>query len=101
MLGCTIDVFSSIYMFFFVHFKVERANNKKILKINKLYKFKFFILNKGLSKKSLNFLFFKILFKIFSKVRIFWRKICKERAGYIRINDKFQVVDLNPIKLAV
>ncbi|WP_215217552.1 hypothetical protein, partial [Candidatus Rhabdochlamydia sp. W815] len=25
MLGCTIDVFSSIYMFFFVHFKVERA----------------------------------------------------------------------------
>ncbi|QYF48979.1 hypothetical protein RHABOEDO_001229 [Candidatus Rhabdochlamydia oedothoracis] len=27
MLGCTIDVFSSIYMFFFVHFKVERATD--------------------------------------------------------------------------
>ncbi|MCL6756005.1 MAG: DALR anticodon-binding domain-containing protein, partial [Candidatus Rhabdochlamydia oedothoracis] len=28
--GCTIDVFSSIYMFFFVHFKVERATYRRI-----------------------------------------------------------------------
>ncbi|WP_220017440.1 transposase [Candidatus Rhabdochlamydia oedothoracis] len=28
---------------------------------------------------------YKILFKIFSKLRIFWRKICKECTGTIRI----------------
>ncbi|WP_215217236.1 hypothetical protein, partial [Candidatus Rhabdochlamydia sp. W815] len=33
MLGCAIDGFSSIYMFFFVHFEVERAANKSVLKV--------------------------------------------------------------------